>query len=135
MKNKAAGHEFRIKRVYDEPAPADGLRFLVDRLWPRGVRKEALRASGWFKEAAPSQALRKWFDHQPAKWPEFRRRYCSELEKNPAAWVPLLEAAQKDTVTLLFAARDVEKNQAVVLKEFLTKKIQGPGFLPACPMV
>ena len=123
MKKKIAAHKFHIKRVYDEPSAGDGLRFLVDRLWPRGIRKDALHVTGWLKEVAPSQSLRKWFGHEPAKWPEFRRRYCSELEKNPAAWAPLLEAAQKDTVTLLFAARQTDINQAVVLKDFLMKKM------------
>lgn len=118
-----AAHQFRIKRVYDQPSPGDGSRFLVDRLWPRGIRKDALRATGWLKEVAPSQSLRKWFGHEPAKWAEFRRRYCSELEQNPAAWAQLLEAVQKDTVTLLFAARQLEMNQAVVLKDFLTERM------------
>ena len=123
MVKKSTAHEFRIKRVYDDPAPDDGLRFLVDRLWPRGIRKNSLRAAGWLKDVAPSQSLRKWFGHEPAKWPEFRRRYCSELEKNPAAWAPLLEAVRKDTVTLLFSARQADMNQAVVLKDFLTERI------------
>ncbi|HEY1788457.1 MAG TPA: DUF488 family protein [Verrucomicrobiae bacterium] len=115
-------HEFRIKRVYDEISSDDGLRFLVDRLWPRGIRKEALHAAVWLKEVAPSSSLRKWFGHDAARWPEFRRRYRSELEKNPAAWAPLLEAIHKDTVTLLFAARQAEMNQAVVLRDFLAER-------------
>ena len=121
MTKKIVVHEFHIKRVYDEPSSDDGLRFLVDRLWPRGVRKDALRAT-WLKEVAPSPSLRKWFGHEPAQWPEFRRRYCLELEKNPTAWAPLLVAIQKDTVTLLFSARETDMNQAVVLKDFLTKR-------------
>jgi uncharacterized protein YeaO (DUF488 family) len=121
MKTRAS-HEFRIKRVYDEPSADDGLRFLVDRLWPRGIRKEALHATAWVKEVAPSPSLRNWFGHEAARWPEFRRRYRTELEKNPAAWAPLLEAVQKDTVTLLFAARGMEMNQAVVLRDFLAER-------------
>jgi uncharacterized protein YeaO (DUF488 family) len=115
-------HEIRIKRVYDELASDDGARFLVDRLWPRGVKKSALSDVTWLRDIAPSAPLRNWFDHDPAKWDEFRKRYRSELEKNSAVWKPLLDAARKGRVTLLFAARDTEMNQAVVLKEFLEKK-------------
>ena len=123
MAKKRAAHELRIKRVYDDPSPGDGLRFLVDRLWPRGIRKDELHATGWLKEVAPSQSLRKWFGHEPAKWLEFRRRYYSEFENKPAAWAPLVEAVRKDTVTLLFSARQADMNQAVVLKDFLTERI------------
>ncbi|HVU28327.1 MAG TPA: DUF488 domain-containing protein [Verrucomicrobiae bacterium] len=122
-KIKRGKYEFRIKRVYDPPATDDGLRFLVDRLWPRGVKKEALHATGWLKEVAPSPPLRKWFGHEVAKWTEFRQRYRAELGKNPPAWQPLLDAVQKDNVTLLFAARDMKINHVVVLKEFLKEKI------------
>lgn len=115
-------HEFRIRRVYDEPSSGEGLRFLVDRLWPRGIKKDALASVVWLRDVAPSGPLRKWFEHDPAKWDEFRKRYRAELEKNPDAWKPLLDAIQKDNVTLLFAARDIEMNQAVVLKEFLEKR-------------
>jgi uncharacterized protein YeaO (DUF488 family) len=111
-----------IKRVYDAPAPKDGLRFLVDRLWPRGIKKSALSFTAWMKEVAPSPLLRKWFGHQPARWTEFRRRYRHELENNPAAWKPLLPAIKKHNVTLLFAARERRINHAAVLKDFLTTK-------------
>lgn len=121
MKTKA-GHEFHIRRVYDKPVAREGLLFLVDRLWPRGVKKETLASAEWLKEVAPSQELRKWFGHEPEKWNEFRRRYRDELKKNPDVWKPLLQAIKKDDVTLLFSARDVERNQAVVLKEFLEQK-------------
>ncbi|HVU08803.1 MAG TPA: DUF488 family protein [Verrucomicrobiae bacterium] len=121
-KIKRGKYEFRIKRVYDPPAADDGLRFLVDRLWPRGVKKEALHATGWLKEVAPGPPLRQWFGHEAAKWTEFRRRYRAELQKNPSAWQPLLDAAQKNNVTLLFAARDMKINHAAVLKEFLEEK-------------
>lgn len=109
-------------RVYDKRSPDDGFRFLVDRIWPRGIRKEALHAARWIKEVAPSASLRKWFGNEAARWPEFRRRYCLELEKNPTAWAPLLEAVRQGTVTLLFAARQMEMNQAVVLRDFLAER-------------
>lgn len=112
-------HGLQIKRVYDEASKQDGIRFLVDRVWPRGVRKEALGGAKWVKDVAPTSALRKWFGHDPAKWTEFRKRYRAELGKNNGAWQPILEAAKKDNVTLLFSAKDTERNQAVVLKEFL----------------
>ena len=112
----------RVKRVYEPPAPDDGKRFLVDRLWPRGLRKEALRLDGWLKELAPSDELRRWFGHDPAKWEEFRRRYFLELQARPEAWRPLRKAAREGTVTLLFSARDGEHNNAVALKSFLEGK-------------
>ena len=115
-------HVFQIKRVYDAAAKGDGIRFLVDRLWPRGVRKETLADAKWLKDVAPSDALRKWFGHDPAKWKEFQKRYRAELEKNPASWRLLLEAIKEDNVTLLFSAKDLERNQAVVLREFLEEK-------------
>lgn len=113
----------RVKRVYDPAGREDGARFLVDGLWPRGFKKEALKLDGWLKEVAPSGGLRRWFAHQPARWEEFRRRYFAELERNPAAWKPLLEAARRGTVTLLYAARDTERNNAVALKEYLESKL------------
>lgn len=106
----------RIKRVYEPAANTDGQRFLVDRLWPRGVRKEKVALTGWCKEAAPSHALRRWFDHDIAKWPEFQRKYRAELDANPDAWQSLLDAAEKGALTLLFGAQDCEHNNAVVLK-------------------
>lgn len=120
MVNRAR-HEFRIKRVYDAPSSADGARFLVDRLWPRGVRKETLQA-GWLKVVAPSPALREWFGHQEARWTEFCRSYRAELAASPAAWAPLLEAVRHGDVTLLYAARDRRINHAAVLRDFLTEK-------------
>ena len=107
-----------IARVYDD-VPAAGRRFLVDRLWPRGVRKDALRIDGWCKDAAPSNELRRWFAHDPQRWPEFRRRYTAELDAPPEAERPLLEFARAGDVTLLYAARDREHNNAVVLRERL----------------
>lgn len=109
----------RVKRVYEPHEPDDGKRFLVERLWPRGVRKEALALDGWLKDVAPSDALRRWFGHDPARWGEFRRRYTAELDARPAAWQPLLEAAEDGPVTLLFSARDTEHNNAVALRAYL----------------
>jgi uncharacterized protein YeaO (DUF488 family) len=114
----------RIRRVYEPALPEDGARLLVDRLWPRGVTKEKLRLAGWLKELAPSVPLREWFDHDPAKWKEFQRRYSAELEAHPKAWQPILHAAREGNVTLLFAAKDTECNNAVALKAFLERKVK-----------
>ena len=109
----------KLKRVYDEPMAADGKRILVDRLWPRGIAKEKARIDEWLKEIAPSDELRKWFGHDPARWDEFRERYRRELEAKAELLSGLRKLAGKGTVTLLFAARDEEHNNAVVLKEML----------------
>lgn len=115
----------RVKRVYDPPESEDGARLLVDRLWPRGVRQETLRLEGWLKEIAPSDALRRWFAHDPSKWEEFRRRYFAELDGKLDALRPLLEAGGKGNVTLLYSARDALHNNAVALKEYLEAKLVG----------
>jgi uncharacterized protein YeaO (DUF488 family) len=112
----------RIKRVYDAPEPGDGTRYLVERLWPRGMRKEDLHADGWLKDVAPSADLRKWYSHDTAKWDEFKRRYLAELDANPDAWQPLLDAARKGNVTLLYSAHDTEHNSALALKEYLESR-------------
>lgn len=111
----------KVKRVYDPPSPEDGKRFLVDRLWPRGLSKKAARIDSWLKDVAPSDSLRKWFGHDPSKWREFQRRYFKELEARPEAWRPLLEAAREGQVTLLFSARDEAHNNAVALQRFLRR--------------
>lgn len=116
-----------VKRAYESPAAEDGQRFLVDRLWPRGVKKEDLRLAGWVKQAAPSDELRKWFGHDPEKWQEFKQRYRAELEDSPDAWQPLLEVAEKEHVTLIYSARDTEHNNALVLKDFLEDKLDEGG--------
>ena len=108
-----------IKRVYERPDPADGVRFLVERLWPRGVKKDYLHLDQWLKEVAPSDELRRWFGHDVAKWPVFQRRYFAELDSKPAAWQPIRAAAQQGDVTLLYSARDTEHNSAVALKAYL----------------
>jgi len=112
----------RIKRVYEQTARGDGRRILVERLWPRGMKKEALDADAWLKEVAPSTSLRKWFDHRIERWDEFRRRYRKELNANRPGWSPILAAEKRGTVTLLFSAHDLEHNGAVVLREFLSGK-------------
>lgn len=112
----------QIKRAYDPPAKADGVRILVERLWPRGIKKEALKLDTWLKDAAPSTELRKWFSHDPARWAEFQRRYRAELRQHPDAWQPILDAAKEDTVTLLFSSHDAEHNNVVALKTYLEKK-------------
>ncbi len=109
----------RLKRVYEPPQRGDGARFLVERLWPRGVRKDALELDAWLKDVAPSGALRRWFGHDPARWDEFRRRYASELDARPEAWRGILSAADGGTVTLLCSARDTLHNNAVALKAYL----------------
>lgn len=114
----------QIKRAYESPSKQDGARFLVERLWPRGVKKEALRIEAWLKEVAPSTELREWFQHDPAKWTEFRKRYARELENNPQSWQPLLERARRGRVTLIYSAHDTEHNNAVVLKDFLERKMK-----------
>jgi len=112
----------RIKRVTLAPEPGDGVRLLVERLWPRGVAKAKLKMDDWLKEAAPSTELRKWFSHDPAKWEEFQKRYFAELKKRPEAWQPILNAARKGTFTLLFSSRDAEHNNVVALKKFLEEE-------------
>jgi len=114
----------RVKRVYDSHEPDDGPRFLVDRLWPRGMKKENLHQDGWLREVAPSNALRSWFGHDPAKWEEFCCRYSSELEANSESWHSLLNMARKQDITLLFSAHDLEHNNAVALRSFLNTKLE-----------
>jgi uncharacterized protein YeaO (DUF488 family) len=115
----------QIKRVYEPVAKSDGQRFLVDRLWPRGIKKEALHLAAWTKDVAPSDELRHWFDHDVAKWKEFQQRYRVELDAKPETWQPLLKAAEKGTVTLLYSAHDIEHNNAIVAKSYLDQKIAG----------
>ena len=114
----------RIKRVYEQPEPGDGVRYLVDRLWPRGMKKENLKMSAWLKEVAPSPELRRWFGHDPARWEGFQERYRAELEQAPDIWKSILEAARGGDVTLLYSARDTEHNSARLLKSFLEEKLE-----------
>ncbi len=112
-------HSIQLKRVYDAPSEEDGQRILVDRIWPRGIKKEKAALDLWAKEIAPSTALRKWFGHDPKKWAEFQRRYRAELDEIEEPLEPLHEAVKKGKVTLLYAAHDTEHNNAVVLKAYL----------------
>jgi uncharacterized protein YeaO (DUF488 family) len=117
-----------VKRVYDPPSPKDGYRVLVDRLWPRGLKKEAAALDLWVKEVGPSRELRQWFGHEPTRWEGFRHRYAGELDAVPENWQALAEKARRGRVTLLFGARDEEHNNAVALKAYLE------GYLAAhCP--
>ncbi len=111
----------RLKRVYEEPTKSDGTRILVDRLWPRGLTKEKAQVDLWLKEVAPSNELRKWFAHDRARWPEFKTRYKAELKQNTAQLALLKQATAKSPVTLLYAARDTEHNEAVVLLDLLNR--------------
>lgn len=115
----------QTKRTYDPPTRRDGRRILVERLWPRGMRKASLKADAWIKEVAPSTELRQWFGHRVERWEEFRRRYRKELDANPGAWEPIVAAARRGTVTLLYSAHDVLHNGAVVLRDFLEKRLAG----------
>ena len=108
-----------VKRVYEPAASSDGMRFLVERLWPRGLRKQSIEMDAWLKEVAPSDALRRWFDHDPVRWNEFRRRYFAELEHCAVALSPILLSSRRGRVTLLYSARDSQYNNAVALKEYV----------------
>lgn len=113
----------KIKRIYEKPAKEDGWRVLVDRLWPRGMKKEAAHLDAWMKDVAPSDALRKWFGHEPEKWGDFQRRYRSELSKKKELVAELKKMANEHgTLTLLFGAKDEEHNEAVVLANALNAK-------------
>jgi uncharacterized protein YeaO (DUF488 family) len=111
----------KIKRVYEPISREDGRRILVDRLWPRGMRKDKAHLDEWVKDIAPSDELRKWFAHDPEKWPEFKKRYKSELRQKRDLIDHLREEADEDTVTLLFAAKDAQHNNAVVLQEIIAR--------------
>jgi|SRR5581483_2075788 len=113
----------RLKRVYEPESPDDGVRYLVERLWPRGIKKTSLHADDWLKDAAPSTELRKWFNHDPERWQEFRSKYFAELKQHPDAWTPILDAAHKGTVTLLYSSHDEVHNNAAALKEYIERKL------------
>jgi len=114
--------DIRVKRVYEPEADSDGVRILIDRLWPRGVSKTELKLDAWMKDVAPGTELRKWFDHDPAKWAEFRSRYDEELDANPAAVEALRGKIGKGPATLLYGAKDETHNQAVALKDYLARR-------------
>lgn len=110
----------KIKRVYEKPDKEDGIRILVDRIWPRGLTKEKACVDLWLKDIAPSTALRKWFGHDPAKWKEFAKRYRAELKENKEQVDIINEQIKKRAITLVYGAKDKEHNEAVVLKEFFS---------------
>lgn len=111
----------QLKRVYEAASRDDGTRFLIERLWPRGIKKEALKMDAWIKEAGPSTELRQWFSHDPAKWAEFQRRYAKELDGRAEVLEPIRKAAKHGAVTLLYSSHDEEHNNAVALKGYLGK--------------
>lgn len=112
----------QLKRVYEKPSRADGMRVLVDRLWPRGLTKERAAIDLWLKEIAPSTELRKWFDHDPAKWKQFQVRYRTELKEHKEALELLKQKSEEHTITLVYGARDEEHNEALVLKGILERR-------------
>ncbi len=114
----------KLKRAYEDASSDDGLRILVDRLWPRGLTKERAAVDLWLKEVAPSTELRKWFDHDPAKWKEFKVRYRKELREKKDAITLLMQHAKEQTVTLVYGARDEEHNEALVLKSIIDSRMR-----------
>jgi uncharacterized protein YeaO (DUF488 family) len=112
----------KLKRVYEPVSRTDGTRILVERLWPRGLSKERVQVAAWLKEAGPSTELRQWFNHDPLKWSQFRTRYFRELDSRPDAWRPIVTAAKRGTVTLLYSSHDEEHNNAIALQEYLRAK-------------
>ncbi len=113
-----------IKRIYEDAAKSDGARVLVDRLWPRGISKDKAALDEWARDVAPSNELRQWFGHDPAKWKTFQKRFTAELDANEANWKPLLARARKGKLTLLFGARDEQHCNAVVLKAYLDQRLK-----------
>ncbi|MCC6766480.1 MAG: DUF488 domain-containing protein [Deltaproteobacteria bacterium] len=116
-----------VKRIYEAPARSDGCRILVDRIWPRGISKDAAKLDAWLKDAAPSAELRSWFGHDPAKWASFKRKYFRELRRQDGIVEQLADAARGKTITLLFAAKDELHNNAVALKEYLDGQLGTRG--------
>ena len=114
-------HHVRLKRVYEPPSSEDGVRVLVDRLWPRGLSKPRAAVDLWLKDLAPSVRLRRWFNHDPTRWTEFKQRYAEELDAKKIGVAALVGAARRGRVTLLFGARDPEHNNAVALHSYLTR--------------
>jgi uncharacterized protein YeaO (DUF488 family) len=121
MTARIPAKHLRLKRVYEPAAPEDGVRVLIDRLWPRGLTKKMAAIDHWMKDIAPSSELRKWFGHDPGRWTEFRNRYMEELRQHMALLDQIRDLAKEGTVTLLFGAHDEEHNDAVVLQEVLLK--------------
>ncbi|MFZ0149013.1 MAG: DUF488 family protein [Xanthobacteraceae bacterium] len=122
MSAAIAQKNIKLKRAYERPVPGDGVRVLVDRLWPRGVRKTDAAIDHWIKEVAPSATLRRWFGHEPARWDEFRRRYRRELKEHQKELNELRGLARHGSITLVYAARDQAHNEAVVLRDLLLRQ-------------
>lgn len=116
----------QVKRAYEPPDPTDGMRILVDRLWPRGLTKHDLSISDWIKEVGPSNELRRWFGHKPERWRSFLSKYFRELDEKEAEWQPILDKARRYHVTLIYGAKDTEHNNALALKEYLEQKLDNP---------
>jgi uncharacterized protein YeaO (DUF488 family) len=117
----------KLKRAYDPASKTDGTRLLVERLWPRGLSKAKLRVDAWLKDVGPSTELRKWFSHDPEKWSRFRTRYFRELDSQPEAWRPILSAARRGRVTLVYSSHDQQHNNAVALQDYLRAKLRRPA--------
>lgn len=113
----------QLKKVYEPAGKLDGKRFLIERLWPRGMKRDKLQMAAWIRDAGPSRQLRVWFHHDPAKWNEFRRRYFAELASKQQVWQPIIQAASQGTVTLLYSSHDNQHNNAVVLKQYLESRM------------
>jgi len=116
--------KINLKRVYDNPLPEDGYRILVDRIWPRGISKETAQIDEWLKDIAPSNELRKWFNHDPHKWNEFKKRYFAELKDNKEQLEDIYSVAKKHHVTLVYSAKNKDFNNAVALKEYIEKRMK-----------
>lgn len=115
----------KVRRVYEDARPGDGFRVLVDRVWPRGVTKGRAKVDVWLKSVAPSTELRTWFNHEPQKWSVFKKCYFAELDQNPSGLDELRKRVGHGTITLVFSARDVRHNQAVALREYLERLLNG----------
>lgn len=127
MTKKIAAGNIQLKRAYEPAAPDDGKRILVDRLWPRGVKKADAAIDQWIKDLAPSTALRQWFGHDPTRWPEFHNRYMAELQQQPEQLAALRALAQQQPITLVFGAHDEAHNNAVALRDFLLGRTASPA--------
>ncbi len=110
----------KLKRIYDKPGSSDGVRVLVERLWPRGISKQRAKVDIWLKDAAPSTELRKWFNHDKGKWEEFKKRYYLELDQNPDSLKPLLDLPQSSTITFVYASKEEQFNSASALREYIS---------------
>lgn len=128
MVKKISANQVRIKRAYAKPTKEDGARILIDRLWPRGIKKEDLHLSEWEKELSPSTELRQWFDHDPARWDEFQKRYKAELAEHRQTLDALRERAKDEVICLVYGAKDEEHNNALVVREVLLDASQLPGY-------